>query len=236
MNIIEHGYKIPFKAYPPGFYAPNNKSSLQHEDFVTSSITELLRSKCIEETLTPPFCVNPLTVAEKPKLRLCIDLRHVNKYIDLTKFKYDSLNTVSEMVEEKDYLITFDLKSGYHHVKIHPCFQRYLGFSYIIEGKRRFFKFLVLPFGLSSACFIFTKLMRQLVKKWRSEGKKCAMYIDDGICAGPSLAETTKISKSVTQDLHDAGLTLNIKKSQLAPSHNVDDVLCPISKNRKTSF
>ena len=78
--------------------------------------------------MTPPLCVNPLTVAEKPKLRLCIDLRHVNKYIDLKKFKYDSLSTVSEMVEDKDYVITFDLKSGYHHVKFTPVSRDTLDF------------------------------------------------------------------------------------------------------------
>ena len=55
-------------------------------------------------------------------------------------------------------LCTFDLKSGYHHVE--P--QKFLGF----EWDSKFFVFMVLPFGLATACYVFTKLMRPLVKLW----------------------------------------------------------------------
>jgi hypothetical protein len=41
--------------------------------------------------------------------------------------------------------------------------------------------FLVFPFGLSSACYIFTKITRPLIKKWRGERKQVLMYLDDGL-------------------------------------------------------
>ena len=59
----------------------------------------------------------------------------------------------------------------------------FLGFSSLdAHGKRAFYKFLVLPFGLNSACYYFTKLTRPLhvVAKWRGEGKLVLMYLDDG--------------------------------------------------------
>ena len=34
------------------------------------------------------------------------------------------------------------------------------------------------PFGLSTACYLFTKLARLA---WRSEGKQVIMYLDDGL-------------------------------------------------------
>ena len=46
--------------------------------------------------------------------------------------------------------------------------QTYLGFSWRFNGVSRYFTFAVLPFGLSSACFCFTKLLRPLVKRSRS--------------------------------------------------------------------
>ena len=49
--------------------------------FVVHAISELLDSGCITEHNEPPFCVNPLTVAEAKKLRLVIDLRHVNCHL-----------------------------------------------------------------------------------------------------------------------------------------------------------
>ena len=81
-------------------------------------------------------------------------------------------------------MITFDLKSGYHHVDIHQDNWPYLGFSWNnASGHRKFFMFRVLPFGLSTACYVFTKLLRPLVKRWRSQGRRAVIYIDDGICA-----------------------------------------------------
>jgi hypothetical protein len=36
-------------------------------------------------------------------------------------------------------------------------------------------------FGLSSPCYICTKITRPLIKKWRGEGKQVLMYLDDGL-------------------------------------------------------
>ena len=103
--------------------APNNMSSIKHRDFVETSIDELLRRFCIQEADTPPFCSNPLTVAESAgKLRLVLDLRHVNNYICPEKFRYEDLQTFSELFAEGDYFFTFDLKSGYHHIDINENF------------------------------------------------------------------------------------------------------------------
>ena len=43
--------------------------------------------------------------------------------------------------------------------------------------------FTVLPFGLSTAPYVFTKLLRPLVRLWRGKGHKAILYLDDGICA-----------------------------------------------------
>ena len=40
-----------------------------------------------------------------------------------------------------------------------------------------------MPFGLSSAPYVFTKMMRPLVRLWRSKSLKAVVYLDDGICA-----------------------------------------------------
>ena len=56
---------------------------------------------------------------------------------------------------------TFDLKSGYHYVDISKDSWPYLGFSWSAPGScRHYFMFRVLPFGLSTACYVFTKSLR----------------------------------------------------------------------------
>ena len=130
------------------------------------AISELLSNGCIIEQNFPPFCVNPLTVAEGKKLRLVLDLRHVNSYLVKLKFKYEDLRSLSQMLEQGDWFFTWDLKSGYHYVDIHPDHYKYLGFAFESDGQTRYFCSTVLPFGSASTCYCFTKLLRLLVKRW----------------------------------------------------------------------
>jgi hypothetical protein len=65
-------------------------------------------------------------------------------------------------------MVKFDLRSGYHHVDINNKFQRYLGFSWEINGQVKYFVFSVLTFGLTSAPFLFTKLMRCSIVQLRN--------------------------------------------------------------------
>lgn len=41
--------------------------------------------------------------------------------------------------------------------------------------------FTVLPFGLSSAPYIFTKVVRVLVRYWRSHAVRITVYLNDGL-------------------------------------------------------
>ncbi|VDI66658.1 Hypothetical predicted protein [Mytilus galloprovincialis] len=81
-----------------------------------------------------------------------------------------------------------------------------------------FFKFLVLPFGLSTACFIFTKLTRPLVKKWRSEGKQVIMYLDDGLGIEQDQEMCKIVSEQVKLDLVRSGFVPKAEKSLWEPT------------------
>ena len=74
------------------------------------------------------------------------------------------------------------IKIWYHHVEIHKAFQQYLGFSWSVNGEIKYYVFTVLPFGLSSAPFLFTRLVREIVKYWRSLSYPIIVYLDDGWC------------------------------------------------------
>jgi hypothetical protein len=82
LDIVENGYKIPFKTQPEQMYINNKKSWLKNKDFVASEITNLLNKGCIREVSTKPLIVNPLTVAfsKSSKPRLVLDCRHINPH------------------------------------------------------------------------------------------------------------------------------------------------------------
>ena len=66
-----------------------------------------------------------------------------------------------------------------HHLDMHVASQDYLSFSWKTANKVNYYIFTCLPFGLSSACYIFTKVVRPLVKFWRSKGFLIVLYLDD---------------------------------------------------------
>ena len=63
-----------------------------------------------------------------------------------------------QLINKGEYFVTFDLKSGYHHGDIHPtgCASQEV---LVIKVN-----FTVLSYGFVSACYIFTELMRPLVR------------------------------------------------------------------------
>jgi hypothetical protein len=205
----------------------NNRSALENPMFVATAIKELLLANCVAACGECPLVCSPLQVVTnaKGKQRLVIDLRYINQYLHQCKFKYEGLNVLPPLFRQGDYMITFDLKSGYHHVDIHEDCWPYLGFSWNdFLGRRSFYVFRVLPFGLSTACYVFTKLLRPLVKRWRARGIRAVVYIDDGICAASSTQKAEQHSAVLQADLERAGFVLNIKKSRLAP-HQVGEWL-----------
>ena len=78
LDVISERYKLPFITVPDPCLIRNNRSAELHPSFLKEAIIKLLAADCIEEHLEPPYCVNPLSVAEGKKLRPVIDLWHVN--------------------------------------------------------------------------------------------------------------------------------------------------------------
>ena len=113
------------------------------------------------------------------------------------------------LLDKGDFICAFDLKLGYHHVDIHVESQKFLGF----EWDHTYYLFTVLPFGLSTACYVFTKIMRPLVKLWQGSGIRCVVYIDDGLIAATGSQDSNFIKESLLQ----AGLVVNVEKSHWIP-------------------
>jgi hypothetical protein len=105
---------------------------------------------------------------------------------------------------------------GHCLAMVEKAFQQYLGFSWSVNGEIKYYVFTVLPFGLSSAPFLFTKLMREIVKYWGSLSYPIIVYLDDGwCCINPE--NCYKISNSIRQDLKIAGFVVNEEKSVWEP-------------------
>ena len=150
----------------------NNNSALEHSKFVREAIKELLAKGLIVQSLTAPDIINPLTVAtnKSGKKRLILDLRYVNKFLWKEKVKFEDWNEALSYFQKGDYMFSFDLKSGYHHIDIFHEHTKFLSFAWDIDNRTQYFSFSVLPFGLTTAPYVFTKCLRPMVHHWRQKG------------------------------------------------------------------
>ena len=223
LDVVENGYKLPFQSVQAQKEFKNNKSSLIHSDFVTASIRDLLESNRIVELHSKPHVVSPRYVsANKEKKRLILNLRYVNQHLERQRVRFEDWKVFQNYLVKDGYLFKFDLKSGYHHIEINLDFQTFLGFSWVFEGKTRYFAFSVLPFGLSTAAFIFTKVCRPLVKLWRFNGIKIVLYLDDGFSISNSHSECLSDANFVRNTLLKSGFIPNQDKSVWQPTNICD--------------
>ena len=220
LRAIEHGYTIPLKTLPRQKFLKNNKTSRDNASFVRLAIDDLVTKGAVVEVSNPPRVVNPLTVSTKNgKQRLVLDLRHINKHVYLRKCKIEGHDTLLQYLPNASFMYGFDLKSGYHHLGINPIQHSLLGFQYSdFTGRKRYFTFVVLPFGLNSAGFIFTSLLKVCIRYWRSQQIQVVIFFYDGLGTGSSWLEACHNSKVVKTTLILAGWIPNRDKCVWTPS------------------
>ena len=131
LECIRRGYKLPLLSVPGLYYHGNAKSAVESAEFVSATVGELLENRCIRMVDERPHVCSPLSVVKnrEGKKRLVLNLRYLNQFLLKEKFKYEDLRAAMLLFKKGDYLFTFDLKSGYHHVDIHEKHWTYLGLS-----------------------------------------------------------------------------------------------------------
>ena len=129
------------------------------------------------------------------------------------KFTMETNRTILQSLKPGDWLASLDLKDAYFHVPIRPSHQHYLRFAY----DDKVFQFKVLPFGLSSAPRVFTKMLAPIVALIRQRSIRFHPYLDDClIVASNPQTLRQSVQKSISI-LTKAGFTVNWKKSSPEP-------------------
>ena len=156
-------------------------------------------------------------------------------YVYKQKFKCEDLKVALSIISRKYSIFKFDLKSGCHHVEIFPEHQKFLAFRWGFgDGVFRYFQFAALPFGLSSAPCLFTKLFKPVIKMWRSNGIPIAVFLDDGLGGGATELTAKIHSLKVHSDLIRFGFIVNLAKSQWDSFHVIVWLGCVIDTIRGT--
>ena len=220
LSVVEHGYSLPFVHLPDRLFFRNLPSALKHYPFVSSAIGQLVTSGVVEETTAEALllCSSLGAVPKKSgKLRLILDLRYLNEHVHTEKFTFEDLRLIPSIFRLDDLLFTFDLQDAYYHIPIAIPHRPYLGFAWSINGMQKFFQFKVLPFGLSTAPYVFTKITKPLAKHWRSQGIRMFWYLDDGTGGDQPYEKAARHSRIIRDDILRSGFRLNEAKSDFSP-------------------
>ena len=71
------------------------------------------------------------------------------------------MRTARQHIKLKSSMFAFDIHLAYHHVDIYEPHTEFLGFTWTVNGCITLLTFIVLPFGLRTACYLFTKLTKK---------------------------------------------------------------------------
>ena len=224
LSIAKFGYALPLYRDVPAYFQRNNKSAREDMDYVRSAVDALLATGAVVELEQPPIVSNPLTVANKAgKKRLVLDLRYINDHLNISKCKLEGAETLLKTLRPNDFMITFDLKSCYHHILMCNQHSTLLGFTVTdTDNEPHFYKFKVMPFGLATATYVFTKMIRQFIKAWRARGINVVVFVDDGIVTATDRETLLLHAKIIKADLLAAGWVPHKDKCNWTPSQCVD--------------
>ena len=106
-----------------------------------------------------------------------------------------------------------DLKDAYLQVPINPCHQPLLSFQW----EEKYYMFTCLPFGLSAAPRVFTKLLKPVVGLLRQVGCRLIIYLDDLLILHQHKDRLQQMVQLISQLFSSLGLIVNHKKSILLP-------------------
>lgn len=125
----------------------------------------------------------------------------------------DTIQTAMNMMSEKCFMGSIDLKDAYYSINVKREFRKY--FTFIWKGK--FMRYKRMPNGLSSAPRNFTKLFKPVFAHLRREGVNIMGYIDDIFIVHES-EHTCRlhIVKTIAL-LERLGFVVNKEKSVLKP-------------------
>jgi len=164
---------------------------------------------CVDQFLSPFFVI--------PKSsggwRFILNLKHLNQFVYTQHFKIEDWKTVIRLISPNDFLATIDLEDAYLLLPIHQDDRRFLRFRF----RGQLFQFRVLPFGLASAPYIFTKILKPVLHFLREKGFLSVVYLDDFLLIAPTYDHCVRNVTTTRNLLSSLGFMINKHKSRLTP-------------------
>lgn len=215
------GVKIDFTGEPNlGSNCIEAKFNQNQSKQIDQEIKLMLAKGIIREcdTAYPEYISRIFT---RPKsdgsVRLILNLKNLNQYVQYHHFKMDTLYTVINLMEKGCYMASIDLKDAYYTVGVDSYYQNFLKFK---KGNK-LYAFTCMPNGLSSAPRIFTKLLKPPLAELRTRGFINSPYIDDIYLQASNFDKCFQNVLETSKLMDKLGFVTHPDKSQLMPQQEI---------------
>ena len=152
----------------------------------------------------------PVIFVKKPGggLRFCVDYRNLNAITVKNRYPIPLIQETLTRLSKAKYYTKLDIIAAFNKLRIAK------GDEWLTAFRTRYglFEYLVMPFGLANAPSTFQHFVNDVLRPFLDVF--CTAYIDDILIYSESLEEHKKHVRLVLGALSDAGLQLDIDKSE----------------------
>ena len=176
-------------------------------DAVETELKRMLDDGVIREVTQPTDWCSPMVPVVKPSgaLRICVDLKQLNKAVRREHYNLPSLDDIAPQLQGSTVFSKLDATSGFWQIPLEEESQ--LLTTFITPFGR--YAFRRLPFGISSAPEIFQRKMTELLRNL--EGVEVIM--DDVLIHGTEDTHDQRLDATL-RVLNEAGVQLNERKCE----------------------
>ncbi|XP_056114034.1 uncharacterized protein K02A2.6-like [Rhinichthys klamathensis goyatoka] len=207
LGKFKEPYKIELEpgAVPYALSSPR-RVPLPLRDKVQAELKRMEDMGVVSKVTQPtPWCAGMVVApkAQPGKIRLCVDLTHLNKWVRRERHILPAVDHTLAMLAGAKVFTKLDATSGFWQIPLSEESQ--LLTTFITPFGR--YAFNRLPFGISSAPEHFQRRMSQMLEG--CDGVVC--HADDIVVYGEDIQQHNERLHQVLKRLRDEGLTLNEK-------------------------
>lgn len=220
---MSEGLELKFHTAPPLSFTPppGTQTSDSQAQLIVPLLPKFIERNYIREIKTPQKLYFS-RVFTRPKkngsLRPIIDLSKLNKLLVIPRFHMETVANISNSLVAMLWGCTVDIRDAYLNVPLNWHYHKFFAFKI----GNRIFVWQFLPFGLSTAPWTFTRVMRPIKCALRKQLVPLHSFLDDFIILGTSPKEIRISSRLLVETLKNLGFPINEEKTDLTPRQSLE--------------
>ena len=220
VSVISSGVKLKFKnplasrcllkrKINQRYMSESNKILLRPE---IQKLLDLGILKSCEVSNFSRYYENYIFPRLKPngKVRIIFDMKSLNEKLTFKTFKNMKISDLYPYFHDNFYACRLDLSNAYYHLSIAESCKKYLAFKF----DNKVYTWNAMPFGLSEAPYLFSKVMECVVTNLRIKFNLIIMFYLDDILILDKTYESCKRAIQIAIDfIVSLGMCINLENS-----------------------